>query len=282
MLSGAARIAGIMGWPVSHSRSPRLHGYWLRQYGIDGAYIPFKVAPEDLETALRALPRLGFVGCNLTVPHKERALAVMDEVEAAARRIGAMNTLVVTEEGRLHGSNTDGFGFLTALAETVPDFDATAGPAVVLGAGGAAKAIITCLVDAGAPEIRITNRTRVRAERLAEALGDARLRIVDWAAREAVLEDAALLVNATSLGMQGQPPLTLDLAGLNPGAVVNDAVYTPLETALLASARARGNPAVDGLGMLLHQARPGFEAWFGIRPEVTAELRAHVLGDTAP
>lgn len=280
MLTGAARVAGIMGWPVAHSRSPRLHGYWLRQYGIDGAYIPFKVAPADLETALRALPRLGFVGCNLTLPHKERALELVDDVDAAARRIGAMNTVVVVD-GRLRGSNTDGFGFLAALTETVPDFDVTAGPVAVLGAGGAAKAIVTSLADAEAPEIRIANRTRARAERLAEALGDRRIIVVDWAARETHLDDVTLLVNATSLGMQGQPPLALEVARLSPRAVVNDAVYTPLETELLAAARARGNPTVDGLGMLLHQARPGFEAWFGVRPEVTPELRAHVLGEAA-
>lgn len=278
MLSGQARVAGIMGWPVSHSRSPRLHGYWLERHGIDGAYIPFKVAPDDLEAALGAFPRLGFVGCNLTLPHKERALALMDEVDDAARRIGAMNTVIVTEDGRLKGRNTDGVGFLSALAEGAPRFAVEAAPALVLGAGGAAKAIVTTLVDAGAPEVRIANRTRTRAERLAEGLGAAAIAVLDWAAREAALDGVGLLVNATSLGMQGQPPLELDLARLDPAAVVNDAVYTPLETGLLARARARGNPAVDGLGMLLHQARPAFQAWFGIDPEVTPALRAHVLG----
>jgi shikimate dehydrogenase len=278
MLTGKARVAGIMGWPVSHSRSPRLHGYWIAKYGVDAAYIPFKVRPDEVERALRAFPVLGFAGCNLTLPHKERALAVVDEVDQAARRIGAMNLLVVGEDGRLRGRNTDGLGFLAALRDGAASFEVTAGPALVLGAGGAAKAIVASLVDAGAPEVRIANRTRARAEKLADGLGAKVIEVIDWEARAAGLDGAALLVNATSLGMQGQPPLELDLGRLPPEAVVNDAIYTPLETGILAAARARGNRTVDGLGMLLHQATYAFEEWFGILPEVTAELRAHVLG----
>jgi shikimate dehydrogenase len=276
-ITGAARVAGIMGWPVSHSRSPRLHGYWIAKHGLDAAYVPFKVEPDKIETALRAFPVLGFAGCNLTLPHKERALAVVDAVDETARRMGAMNTLVVREDGSLFGRNTDGYGFISALQQDAPGFAVAAGPAMVLGAGGAAKAIVTTLLDAGAPEVRIANRTRARAEALAAALGADNVSVLDWADR-ARLDGLALLVNATSLGMRGQPALELDLARLAPEAVVNDAIYTPLETGLLAAARARGNRTVDGLGMLLHQAVPAFEAWFGIRPEVTPELRAHVLG----
>ncbi len=274
-LSGKALLAGVMGWPVAHSQSPRLHGYWLAQHGIDGAYLPLPVQPDDLAAALRALPILGFRGVNLTLPHKERALEVCDEVSESARRIGAVNTVVVDAEKRLVGSNTDDFGFLANLREA-SDWRADAGPAVLLGAGGAARAIAVALSDAGVDSIAIVNRTASRAEALAAALGGA-VHAVPWSARADALADAALLVNTTTLGMNGQPPLELELDALPGAAVVNDIVYAPLETPLLAAARARGNPAVEGLGMLLHQARPGFEAWFGVRPEVSAGLRDFVL-----
>lgn len=274
----AQRLAGVMGWPVAHSRSPRLHGFWLRQHGIAGAYLPLPVRPEDLAQALAALPRLGFSGCNLTVPHKEQALELVDAVDPLARRIGAVNTVVVRADGRLEGRNTDAFGFIESLRQERPGWKAAAGPAVVIGAGGAARAVVAALADAGAPEIRLVNRTRARAEALAADLGGP-VRTVDWAARAPALEGAALLVNTTTLGMKGQAPLDLPLDALPRKAVVNDIVYVPLTTPLLAAARARGNPVVDGLGMLLHQARPGFEAWFGARPEVTAALRRHVAAD---
>jgi shikimate dehydrogenase len=276
MLSGHSRIAGVMGWPVSHSRSPRLHGYWLRRYGVDGAYIPLPVPPADLAAALRALPKLGFAGANLTVPHKESALTIVDRVTPEARRIGAVNTVVVAADGVLEGRNTDGFGFIENLRDSVRDWQATAGPAVIIGAGGASRAIAVALLDAGVPELRLVNRTIERAERLAADVGGP-VRVHGWTDRVMALADAALLVNASTLGMTGEPPLDLDLAGLPTAAVVNDVIYSPLETPLLAAARVRGNRVVDGLGMLLHQARPGFAAWFGVEPEVTAELRRFVL-----
>ncbi|MFQ5783658.1 MAG: shikimate dehydrogenase [Alphaproteobacteria bacterium] len=278
MLSGTARIAGIMGAPVRHSRSPRLHGYWLERYGIDGAYLPLAVAPEDLAAALHALPKLGFSGVNLTVPHKEAALRYMSELTATAQRIGAVNTVVVGADGRLAGDNTDAFGFIENLRETAPRWRADAGPAVVLGAGGAARAVAVALADAGVGELRVVNRTMARAETLATDLGGP-LTAQPWEARNTALDGARLLVNATSLGMAGQPVLDIDLAGLAGDAVVADIVYVPLTTALLAAATERGLATVDGLGMLLHQARPGFAAWFGVEPAVTAELRAFMRAD---
>ncbi len=278
-LSGKARVAGVMGWPVGHSRSPRLHGYWLREYGIDGAYVPFPVAPGTVEPALRGLAALGIRGTNVTLPHKQAVMAAVDEVEPMARRIGAVNTVVVREDGSLHGSNTDAFGFLAALEQDAPGWRADAGPAVVLGAGGAARAVVAALLDAGAPAVRLLNRTGDRAMALAADMDDARLEVGDWAARSATLGGAGLLVNTTSLGMDGQPPLDIALDDLPREAVVNDIVYVPLETPLLAAARARGNRGVDGLSMLLHQARPGFEAWFGTAPTVTEAQRADVLSD---
>jgi len=279
-LTGRARLAGVVGWPVAHSRSPRLHGFWLEKHGIDGAYVPIAVRPENLATALRALPLLGFSGVNVTVPHKEAALAAVDRASDAARRIGAVNTIVIDADGRLEGSNTDGFGFLENLAAALPGWRASDGAAVLLGAGGAARAVAAALADGGAPEIRLVNRTPERARRLAAEIGGP-FRIVAWSERAAALADAALLVNATTLGMAGQPPLDLALSALPGDAVVNDIVYAPLETPLLAAARARGNRVVDGLGMLLHQARPGFAAWFGVAPQVTAALRDFVLAEVA-
>jgi shikimate dehydrogenase len=275
ILSGQAKLAGVVGWPVGHSLSPRLHGFWLDRHGIDGAYLPLAVAPERFESALRGLGDMGFRGVNVTVPYKQTALALCDEVAPLAARIGAVNTLVF-EDGRLKGSNTDAFGFLENLRQGAPAWDPAAGPALILGAGGAARAVAVALLDAGAAELRLTNRTAARAEALAQELGGP-VTAVPWEARGAVLEDLALLINTTSLGMAGQPPFELDLTTLPAGALVTDIVYAPLETDLLARARARGNPVVDGLGMLLHQARPGFETWFGVAPEVTAELRSFVL-----
>ncbi len=274
ILSGHARLAGVLGWPIAHSRSPRLHGLWLERHGLDGAYLPLPVRPERFAAAVRALADLGFRGANVTIPHKEAAFAVCDAVDRSAHRAGAVNTLVFREDGQIEGSNTDGFGFLENIRATLPRWSAADGPAVLLGAGGSARAIAAALLDAGCPRVTLVNRTRARAEALAKALGGPVA-----AAERPPLDDALLLVNTTSLGMQGQPPLDLDLAPLPPGAVVADIVYVPLETPLLARARARGLAAVGGLGMLLHQARPGFEAWFGVAPVVDAALAAFVAAD---
>jgi shikimate dehydrogenase len=266
-----------MGYPVTHSLSPRLHGYWLRRYGIDGTFLPLPVRPEHFSQALAAIPALGFFGVNVTVPHKEAALAAVDTASQQARRIGAVNTVVVGRTGELHGSNTDGFGFVENLKAGYRGWSSGCGPAVVVGAGGAARAVCAALIDGGVPEIRLVNRTRSRAETLLSDL-DGAFEIVPWESRTEALDGAALLVNTTTLGMTGNPPLDLDLAALPSEALVTDIVYNPLETRLLKQATRRGNPVVDGLGMLLHQARPGFAAWFGVEPEVTPELRAFVLG----
>ena len=276
-LTGKSRIAGVFGWPVDHSRSPRLHGFWLREFKIDGAYIPFATHPNRLEQGIRALPALGFRGGNITLPHKERALGFVDEVTPLARRIGAINTLVVREDGTILGDNSDGFSFIANLQQLQPDWRAEAGPAVVLGAGGAARAIVVSLLDAGVPEIRLVNRTTRRAEEIAQAVGGP-VKVLPWESRADALKDAALLANSTNLGMAGQAPLEIDLARLPTSAIVYDIVYVPLMTELLKAAQVRGNRIVDGIGMLLHQGRPGFKAWFGPDPQVTPDLRAFVLG----
>ncbi len=268
-------VAGVMGWPVGHSRSPRLHGHWLARYGIAGHYAPLAVAPEAFEAAFRGLVALGFAGANVTLPHKERALALADAATPRARRFGAANTLVV-RDGAVEADNTDGFGFLENLRQSAPGWRADAGPAAVLGAGGASRAVVAALLDAGCPEVRLTNRTRARAEALAGDLGGA-VTVVDWAEAGAAMDGAATLVNATSLGMEGQPPFDVPLDAAPAAALATDLVYAPLVTPFLAAAAARGLATVDGLGMLLHQARPGFAAWFGREPEVDDALRAAVL-----
>ncbi|NOD76059.1 MULTISPECIES: shikimate dehydrogenase [unclassified Ruegeria] len=269
-------LAGVIGHPIGHSRSPKLHGHWLKTYGLAGHYIPMDVAPADLETVLRTLPKAGFVGANVTVPHKEAALKIADHVSDRATVIGAANTLVFREDGSIHADNTDGYGFMENLRSGAPDWNAKDGPAVVFGAGGAARAVLQALSDAGVPEILLTNRTRARADHLKEEFGQ-RIRVVDWVQAGNVIENAELVVNTTSLGMQGQPELRVPLDGLQPGAVVTDLVYAPLKTNLLKTAEEAGCTTVDGLGMLLHQAVPGFERWFGVRPEVDAETRAAAL-----
>ena len=271
ILTGGALLAGVMGWPVAHSRSPRIHGYWLEEKGIDGAYLPLAVRPEALGAALAGLVSLGFRGCNLTAPHKEAALAHMASLSETARRIGAVNTVTVGEDGALHGDNTDGFGFIGHLRQEAPGWNPAA-PVAMLGAGGAARAVVDVLATAGVAEIRIANRSPERAAALAAAVGDV-VRPCPWEERVAALEGCGLLVNTTQLGQVGKPALDLDLSGLSVAAVVYDLVYAPLETELLRAARTRGNAAVDGLGMLIHQARPGFAAWFGAEAEATAALR---------
>jgi len=275
--SGAARLAGILGWPVDHSRSPQLHGHWLDHYGIDGAYVPMAVRPEHFAVAVAALPKLGFVGANVTVPHKEAAYAACDRLDETARRIGAVNTLSFTAEGIL-GRNTDGYGFIENLRHGAPGWRAAHGPAVMLGAGGSARAVAVALLDAGLPELRVLNRTFDRAAALADALGG-RVRAVPWEQFANAASDASLLINTTTQGMVGQPALELDLAGLPRAATVTDLIYTPVETKLLVDARQRGHSVVDGLGMLLWQAQPGFAAWFGVEPAITDALRAAVLAD---
>lgn len=265
-----------MGWPVGHSKSPALHGFWLREHNIDGAYVPLPVRPENLSQALKALPALGFAGVNLTVPHKEAALKIVDEITPTAKAIGAINTIFVLPDGRLQGTNTDAFGFIENLRQAGKGFVATKGPAVVFGAGGAARAVCAALRDAGTPEIRLLNRTLSRAQTLAADFGPT-VKALPWDELSHILSDAALLVNSTSLGMDGQPTLDIDLTSLPQNALVTDLVYSPLETPLLAAARQCGYLTIDGLGMLLYQAQMGFEGWFGEKPIVTPALREHLL-----
>lgn len=269
------KLAGVIGWPVAQSRSPVLHGHWLKQHGIAGAYLPMPVEPQRLPDAIRGLRALGFSGCNVTIPHKLDVLKLVDAVDPVAARIGAVNTVVVQDDGALSGFNTDAYGFLASLRDVRPDFAARAGPIVILGAGGAARAVLVALLDDGAKEIRLLNRTRERAQELAR-IDPARVQVRDWSARNDALADAALLVNSTSQGMVGYPPLDIALDALPQGALVSDIVYNPLETPLLAAARKRRHTTVDGLGMLLHQAVPAFEAFYGVRPQVTDELRRAV------
>lgn len=269
-------LAGVIGHPIAHSKSPKLHGHWLRTYGLPGHYIPIDVAPENLETVLKTMPQMGFVGANVTIPHKERIMEIADQVTDRATLIGAANTLIFLEDGKILADNTDGYGFIQNLRQGAPEWDPAAGPAVVLGAGGAARAVIASLLDVGVPEILLSNRTRVRAEQLRDDFG-ARVKVVEWVQAGNVIEDGATVVNTTSLGMAGKPELRVPLDGLNKDAVVTDLVYTPLITSFLETAQAKGCITVDGLGMLLHQAVPGFERWFGPRPEVTDELRAVML-----
>ena len=269
-------LAGVIGSPVAHSRSPRLFSHWLRKYGLPGHYIPMDIAAEKLEASLRALPDLGFVGVNVTIPHKEQVLQIADHVSDRAQQIGAANTLVFAEDGSIHADNTDGYGFIENLRQTAPDWDPTKGPAVVFGAGGAARAILAALLDVGVPEIRLTNRSRDRADRLADIFGD-RVTVHDWIQAANVVEGAATVVNTTSLGMTGKSEFRVPLDALEPGMLVTDIVYTPLQTRLLREATEAGCTTVDGLGMLLHQAVPGFERWFGQRPEIDEATRAAVL-----
>jgi shikimate dehydrogenase len=268
-------MAGVMGWPVMHSRSPKIHNHWLAKHGLAGTYVPLAIRPDGLQAALRALPALGFAGCNLTIPHKEAALAVVDRVDPLARRIGAINCVVVMADGSLDGRNYDGFGYIQSVLEADPGWRADAGPIAVVGAGGGARAVLASLADRGAQEIRLINRSAARAEALEQEFG-APIRACSWADRAAALDGAAMVVNTTSQGMTGQPALDLPLDTLPRTALVSDIVYIPRETPLLTAARQRGNRTVNGLGMLLHQARPAFQAWSGVLPEVTAELRAMI------
>lgn len=269
-------LAGVIGDPISHSLSPRLHGHWLKRYDLRGHYVPLHVNHADLPEVLRTLPRMGFVGVNVTLPHKELVLSLADSVTDRAALIGAANTLTFTANGQIQADNTDGMGFLANIRQTLPHWRASAGPALVLGSGGAAKAIVSALVSDGAPVVHVANRTRARADGLKEQFG-ARVSPTDWTHIPELIGDAALIVNTTSLGMTGQAPLSLDLSRLSAPTVVTDIVYSPMETDLLKDAASRGCETVDGIGMLLHQAVPGFERWFSYTPMVDEELRNAVL-----
>jgi shikimate dehydrogenase len=269
-------LAGVIGSPIGHTRSPALHGYWLKRYGIKGFYIPMDVAQSDLREVLRSLPRAGFVGLNVTIPHKETVLAIADVVTDRAALIGAANTLLFRKDGRIQADNTDGAGFIANLRQYAPQWKPNAGPAVVLGAGGAARAVIAALIEVGVPEIRLANRTRARADALRSDFG-AKVLVQDWVHAGAMMDGAATIVNTTALGMTGKPDFRVPLDALSPSALVTDLVYTPLKTQFLIEAEDKGCTIVDGLGMLLHQAAPGFERWFGHRPDVDDATRAAVL-----
>jgi shikimate dehydrogenase len=271
-------LAGVIGSPVAHSRSPALHGHWLKRYGIPGFYVPIDVATDDLESVLRTMPKMGFVGANVTIPHKEKVMKIADLVTDRAALMGAANTLIFRADGRIHADNTDGYGFIENLRQGAPGWDAGAGPATVIGAGGAARAVIASLIDVGATEIRLTNRTRARSDALRQEFGT-KVQVYDWVQAGNAIEGAATVINASSLGMVGKPEFRIPLDALSRDAVVTDLVYAPLETAFLRQAAEIGCRTVDGLGMLLYQAAPAFERWFGIRPEVDEAARAAVLGE---
>ncbi len=266
-------MAGVMGWPVMHSRSPALHNYWFNSHALAGAYVPLAIKPDAIGPALRALHPLGYAGVNLTIPHKQTAIAIVDSIDPVARAIGAISCVTVRTDGSLHGSNNDCFGFIENIREAVPDWQADAGPITVIGAGGGARAVVYGLAREGAREIRLVNRTFDRAEKLAKDLGSP-IKPLPWSQRHDALEDCTMVVNATSQGMQGMPPLELDLNRLRARAIAADIIYIPKATPFLAAAAARGNRSVNGLGMLLHQGRPAWKDWFGIEVSVTPELRA--------
>jgi len=269
-------LAGVIGSPIGHSKSPQLHAHWLSTYGIKGAYVPLDVAAADLRDVLTTLPKMGFVGVNITIPHKEAVLEIADLVTDRATLIGAANTLIFRRDGKIHADNTDGYGFLENLKAGAPTWNPKSGPAAVLGAGGASRAVLASLVDAGVQRIFLSNRTRVRAEKLAADFGQ-RIEVVDWVQAGNMIEDSHLVINTTSLGMIGKPELRVPLDGLRPETIVTDLVYAPLKTRLLQAAEDAGCLTVDGLGMLLHQAVPAFERWFGTRPTVDAATRAAAL-----
>ena len=269
------KLAGVMGWPVAHSRSPAIHGHWIRELGLKGNYVLLPVQTENLMDAVHGLRALGFAGCNLTIPHKVAAMALVDRVDPLAARIGAINTIVVEADGLLTGYNTDAYGFIQSLLDEQPDWRADTGPITVLGAGGAARAVLVALAERGAKDIRLCNRSLDKAQALASEFGGP-IRAYPWEQRTELLDGCALLVNTTSLGMKGQDALELSLENLPKQALVCDVIYVPLETPLLATARQRCNATVNGLGMLLNQARPAFHHWFGVMPEITAELRRQI------
>lgn len=264
-------LAGVMGNPVAHSRSPVIHNHWIAQYHLKGSYVLLPVEPANLHDALRGLKALGFAGCNVTIPHKVEAMKAMDWLHPVAKQMGAINTIVVQPDGALHGFNNDGYGYIQCIKDAKPDWRADTGPITVLGAGGAARAIVLSLINEGAKEIRLINRTQEKAQALADEFGSS-VKVLNWSERNNALSNIAMLVNTTNQGMHGQPDLDIKLDDLPASALVSDAIYIPLETPLLVAAKGRGNKTVNGLGMLLNQARPAFEAWYGVLPEITPEL----------
>lgn len=274
-------MAGVMGWPVMHSRSPLLHNYWMDQQGLTGTYVPLAIKPGTVDAALRAMHPLGFSGCNLTIPHKLDAMAVVDEVDDVARKIGAISCVVVREDGSLFGTNNDWLGFTGNLKQSYPDWRGDAGPVAVIGAGGGGRAVCYALLQMGVPEIRLVNRTAEEPLAIVRDFGGP-IETFDWADRNDILDGVTMAVNVTSQGMDGEPALDIDLAKLPVSALAADIIYTPLETPFLAAARERGNDTLNGLGMLLHQGIPAWRMWFGVEPTVTDELRqlmeASILG----
>lgn len=275
-MADAIPLAGVIGDPIAHSKSPLLHAHWLRRYGLAGHYIPLQVKRENLSKVLKRLPEMGFKGVNITIPHKEMALELADTVTDRAALIGAANTLTFSRSKKIQADNTDGIGFIANIRQNIPNWRPQDGPALILGAGGASRAVISALLEEGTPKILLANRTRARAEALRESLG-ARIELLDWTKLPVAIADAALVVNTTSLGMKGSPPFNLDMTRLRPGTIAVDLIYNPLHTDFLRIAENNGATIVDGLGMLLHQAAPGFERWFGHRPEVDDDLRQAVL-----
>ena len=268
-------LAGVMGWPVMHSRSPMMHNYWFKKHGLAGSYVPLAILPEHLAAALRGLHPLGFAGVNVTIPHKQEAMKIVHEVDALAKSIGAISCVIVRSDGSLAGTNNDCYGFIHAVRQEQPGWRADAGPVVVIGAGGGSRAVCYGLAQEGAREIRVVNRTLARAQGIAEEFGGP-IRALPWEQRHDALEGTAMVVNTTSCGMVGQPALDIKLDKLPKSALAADIIYIPLQTPFLAAARKRGNRTINGLGMLLNQGRPAWKAWFGIEPEVTAELRTIV------
>ena len=265
-------VAAVLGHPINHSKSPRLHNYWLSLFNIDGYYIPLDIDPRNFENSIRALSGLGFVGANVTIPYKEKVLKIADKISDRAAIIGAANTLTFLQDGRIYADNTDGYGFLQNIKCKYNDWTAGEGTSVVFGAGGASRAILGALIEDGANDIILANRTRSRADQLRSDFG-AKIKVVDWMKVQNYLSDASTVINATSLGMDGKAELPIPLQGLKKNTLVTDIVYTPLNTPLLENAAKRGCRTVDGLGMLIHQAIPGFERWFGVKPDVSENLR---------
>ena len=268
-------LAAVMGWPIHQSRSPMLHNFWFAQHGLQGSYVPLAIPPEQLEKALRALPALNFAGCNLTIPLKQDAMRIVDEVDITAKKIGAISCVVVRKDGSLSGSNNDWYGFTYNILDVAPNWRADTGPVAVMGAGGGARAVVYGLLERGANEIRLCNRTHTRALTLAREFGGP-ITVLKWEERHDAIDGCAMLVNATNQGMIGQAALDLRLDKLPKTALVSDIIYNPRETPLIEAAKSRGNPTVTGLGMLLHQGIPAWRAWFGIEPKVTPELRAKI------
>ncbi|MDI3471388.1 MAG: Shikimate 5-dehydrogenase I alpha [Pseudolabrys sp.] len=273
--NGSFGLVGVMGWPIAQSRSPILHNYWIDKYKLNGRYVPLGVQPDRLADAVRGLRALGFRGCNVTMPHKQDIMAMLDSVDDTARRMGAVNCVIIGDDGKMSGTNNDGRGYYSSLIEVSPSFKPASGPIAILGAGGASRAVIVALLEEGATEIRLINRTFERAKSIADEFSGV-VKALPWERRADAIDDVILLTNATNQGMTGKPPLEISLAKLPKSTLVSDLIYVPPETPFLKAARERGNVTVNGLGMLLHQARPAFKAWFGVMPDITPDLRATI------